>query len=254
MPIKFLSTIKRSIKNRQYDQARISFVEQLTGSSEQTIPGYIDEIHNDAEFIELLRNQLQLNSIYQPSPKDFMLFDPGGSMFFYCVLLYAFVRIYKPSVLVETGGTPGKTSAFFLKAMERNGEGQLYTIDFPPTAIKPAKELPVSKTHHFLPKGKGSGWIVPDSLKHRHHLIVGKSADHLPQLLEELGQIDVFLHDGGHEYDNMMWEYEIVWPHLKQGGILLSDDIAHNTAWQDFCKKEGMQSAELINLGATLKP
>ncbi|MCB0162678.1 MAG: class I SAM-dependent methyltransferase [Anaerolineae bacterium] len=250
-----LKRFKRSTTNWWNDGLRVAFIRRVTsGASTKEIRAYINEIEMDTRFIGLLRQELQTNTTYQPSPKDFMLFNPGGSMFFYAVLMYALVRILKPEIVVETGGTPGKTSAFFLQAMEQNGRGQLYTIDFPPAAFLSPAELDISKTHHYLPTGKGSGWIVPDDLKHRQKLIVGKSIDHLPELLESLSEVDIFLHDGGHEYENMMWEYELVWPYLKSGSLLLSDDIQHNTAWQDFCVRQALTGVPLVNLGGLVKP
>lgn len=245
--------MKGFVKNRQYERDRISFIQQVAGASNRSIRRYVNEIHDDFEFIGVLRRELQLNSIYEPSRRDFMLSHPGGSMFFYCVLLYAIVRLLKPKVIVETGGTPGKTSAFFLQAMERNGFGHLYTIDFPPTSFLPPEELRVSKTHEFLPEGKGSGWIVPNGLKHRHELIVGKSSEHLQPLLDSLGEIDIFLHDSLHSYENMLWEFRTAWPHIWKGGLLLSDDILSNVAFRDFCKEKRVQAFTMVNLGAVPK-
>jgi hypothetical protein len=35
----------------------------------------------------------------------------------------------------------------------------------------------------------------------------------------------------------MMFEYETVFPFLKSGSILVSDDTRWNTAFDDFCQK-----------------
>jgi predicted O-methyltransferase YrrM len=32
----------------------------------------------------------------------------------------------------------------------------------------------------------------------------------------------------------MIFEFETVWPYLKNGGILISDDIISNNAFKDF--------------------
>jgi hypothetical protein len=53
-----------------------------------------------------------------------------------------------------------------------------------------------------------------------------------------LGSIDIFIHDSEHSYENMMFEYMTAWDHLKEGGILLSDDTNLNKAFSDFSAKE----------------
>ena len=71
---------------------------------------------------------------------------------------------------------------------------------------------------------------------------------HLAPLLQDLGQIDVFYHDSDHSFVHMMWEYTSVWPHLRAGGILLSDDIGWNRAFWDFAR--GVARPMVINESA----
>jgi hypothetical protein len=88
----------------------------------------------------------------------------------------------------------------------------------------------------IIPKNRQSGWIIPDNLRHRWHLTLGRSSEKLPQLLEKLGETDIFIHDSLHTYDNMFWEYRTAWPHIVQGGLLLSHDVFWNNAFHDFQK------------------
>ncbi|WP_353851596.1 hypothetical protein [Microcystis sp. LE19-131.1A] len=37
----------------------------------------------------------------------------------------------------------------------------------------------------------------------------------------------------------MMFEYQTAYPHIVEGGLLLSDDVVWNRAFYDFCKKQG---------------
>lgn len=39
------------------------------------------------------------------------------------------VRILRPTVVIETGVANGISSAFILKALDKNNEGMLYSID-----------------------------------------------------------------------------------------------------------------------------
>ena len=136
-------------------------------------------------------------------------------------ILYIITRIMKPNVVVETGVASGVSSAYILQALEDNGKGELYSIDI----------------SAYIPRGvKPIGWIVPGSFRRRWHLIIGSSSQKLPHLLENLREIDVFLHDSLHTYENMLWEFKTVWPFIRKGGILLSDDIQENDAFSEFCE------------------
>ena len=94
---------------------------------------------------------------------------------------------------------------------------------------------------------------MPNELKHRHELIVGKSSEHLQPLLDSLGKIDIFLHDSDHSYENMLWEFRTAWPYVRKDGLLLSDDITSNAAFRDFCKEKQVQGFEMMKYGAVLK-
>ncbi len=63
--------------------------------------------------------------------------------------------------------------------------------------------------------------MIPDYLRNRWGLILGKSTEMLPPLLKILGDIDIFFHDSQHTYDTMLWEFQNSWPVIKRKGILL---------------------------------
>ena len=147
-----------------------------------------------------------------------------GIMDFSCsALLFQLVRTLKPRVVVETGVANGASSTFILWAMEANGVGALYSIDWSESG-----EL------SFVPDGKKIGWMVPGELRKRWHLQIGRSEEKLEPLLKQIGTIDIFLHDSDHSYETMMYEYKAAWPYLAKDGLLLSDDAKMNTAFAEF--------------------
>ncbi len=227
---------------------------RLTGATAAEVGRYIREIEGDRALIRHLRDRYRRHTTYLPSPIDFMV-DPtgGGSMFFHCASLYVLVRVVRPHVVVETGGTPGKSSAFTLRALERNGTGELYTIDLPPVQSD-ASIIALGQSHHVLPRGVAANWGVPDGLRDRHHLVLGPAQEHLPALLHRLQQIDIFIHDSDHSYDHMLWEFRTAFPHIRAGGYLWSDDIRANTAWQDFCGEQRLNCESFLGQGAVRKP
>lgn len=152
-------------------------------------------------------------------------------------LLYIITRIMKPNVVVETGVASGASSTYILQALEDNKKGKLYSIDI----------------DAYISGGiKRTGWIVPSQLRHRWHLIIGSSSHKLLPLLENLQEIDVFLHDSLHTYRNMLWEYQTAWPFIRKGGILLSDDIQENNAFSEFCEHANRKGI-YVSLGGVRK-
>lgn len=156
--------------------------------------------------------------------------------------LYVVVRAAKPKVIVETGVASGISSAHILRALAANGTGTLHSID-----------LPNVQEGSKLPEGRTSGWIVPDSLRKRWKLYLGDSQKLLPEILGDLGRVDIFLHDSDHSYENMLFEFEQGFPKLTPGGLLMSDDTHLHTAWDDFCAKHNLRPTRIGHLGVTRK-
>ena len=145
---------------------------------------------------------------------------------------YATVRALTPEVVVETGVASGVSSSYLLLALQQNGRGILHSI-----------ELGDSR---YLPSGKPPGWIVPEWLKARWDLRIGDSRVLLPQLLQEIGEIDIFIHDSLHTYEQMLWEYRAAYPSIRPGGLLLSDDAAWNSAFPQSCKETGARRWQIL--------
>jgi predicted O-methyltransferase YrrM len=168
-------------------------------------------------------------------------FDSIWQLRLYRVWVYCLVRALKPRTFVETGVLHGMTSAFVLEALERNGgAGRLISIDLPSYAeTGPAN---VDGYQGTLPPGREPGWLVPLELRDRWELHLGPSLDVLPRVLEQAGEIDVFLHDSDHTYETMMGEFELAWPVLRDGGALIADDSTDNAAFAEFSARVGRAS------------
>lgn len=138
--------------------------------------------------------------------------------------LYTVIRAVKPVNIIETGVAAGISSAFILQALENNNKGMLYSIDLPNyEAIycpKVKKEPSAILSSKIKP-----GFVIPNKLKKRWVLKIGKSSEVLPKLLRHLNKIDLFLHDSEHTYENMTFEFNSTWNYLSKGGVLLSHDI-----------------------------
>ena len=138
-------------------------------------------------------------------------------------LCYVLCRLIGPSVVVETGVAYGVSSAFILRALEKNGHGALYSVDLPP---------PRRRYERFW------GVAVPDGLRGRWRLHRGTSASVLPRLLKEIPTVDLFVHDSLHTHRNMLREFDTVWPNLGDGAVLLADDVERNRAFGELRRKD----------------
>jgi hypothetical protein len=253
-PIVALRRVQMFIADPGFRRKRMQWLSYLTDTPEQDIAGFINEIEGDKAFLTQVRSAYRRNTVYFPLPTDFMVQGNAGStIFFHVVSLYVLVRLVRPRIVVETGGTPGKSSAFILRAMHRNEIGELYTIDLPP---EPTNRLDLSPVegHSGLSPGLTANWCVPDSLRDRHHLLLGRAQDHLPSLLDQLQEIDIFIHDSDHSYEHMSWELRTAYPFVRDSGYLWADDIGTNDAWLDFCNEAGVSPEDFTSQGVIHKP
>ncbi|HYB91455.1 MAG TPA: class I SAM-dependent methyltransferase [Candidatus Binataceae bacterium] len=241
------------LKNGKFRRVRAQSLAGLTGCSATEAERYCREVESDSSFIAEVRSFYRAHTEYFPLPTDFMVAPDGNTMFFSCVALYALVRIFKPARIVETGGTPGKSSAFILRALDRNGTGHLWTVDLPPPETS-RDFIPPGDAHSMMPAGYTSGWAIPQRLRERHTVVSGDAREKLVALLESLGQIDVFIHDSDHSYQHMMWEFEAAHRYVRSGGFMWSDDILGHSAWPDFCRTHGLERCDFTSQGAARKP
>ena len=123
--------------------------------------------------------------------------------------IYDITRTLQPSTIVETGVERGASTYTFLRALEKNGNGQLHSIDLLPPIHRRLK-LPIAP-------------CVPIELRKRWHYYEGNSREILPGLLRELGQVDLFMHGSDHSYEVQSFEVRCAWPHIKKPRICIVD-------------------------------
>ena len=172
-----------------------------------------------SEFLQLwpeVINQLESSGI-QAGPMSFQQWNDGDAGLVRA--LWCLTRHLKPDKIVETGVAHGVTSRFLLEALERNGKGKLFSIDLPPLDRALRKQV---------------GIAVGDRFANRWKYIKGSSRRHLPALLSELGQIDLFIHDSLHSEHNVRFEMDLAWAALRPAGALVVDDVDANWGFQSF--------------------
>jgi len=139
-------------------------------------------------------------------------------------IMYLVCRILSPSIVIETGVGFGITSAYILQAMEDNGTGVLHSIEF---------------ADLWFGYRESVGSAVDPSDRSHWRLHFGPSEAILPALLGSIGGVDIFLHDSSHTYRDMLIEYSTIWPRLRPGGLLISDDVDGCDAFIEFAEGRG---------------
>jgi hypothetical protein len=207
----------QTLKAVSFDISRVC---SLLSTNQGEFNHYIEEVRSNQDFISHISRKLKdfESRLKQEGLDTGIMGSPLAGV------LYAIIRSLSPEVVLETGVASGVSSAYILLALEENRKGKLFSIDLP------SQRWP-------LPEGEQPGWLIPKELKHRWTLRLGRSSDVLPGILEQLKSVDIFLHDSERSYENMKWEYQVVWPYVKYGGLLLSHDIDANEAFPEFCKE-----------------
>lgn len=200
------------------------FLTRITASSPRQIRNYLDEPISTTAFAEYLRD----------AEKEFHSLSIESADLFAKKILnqYAAVRALAPDCVVETGVANGVSSSYLLLALQKNRRGSLHSIGLADPA--------------FLPPGKDPGWLVPQWLRAPWQVHLGDAREVLPRLLAQLGRIGIFIHDSLHTYEHMMWEFEIAYPHLLAGGILISDDALWNNSFRDFARNISAPEAQIL--------
>ena len=139
--------------------------------------------------------------------------------------IWSLTRHLQPGTVVETGVAHGVTSRFILEALDRNGSGHLWSIDHPPLEPEWHEQIGMAVDRRF-----------PD----RWSYISGSSRRRLPELLAQLHEIDLFVHDSLHSEHNVRFEVDRAWAALRPGGAVVID--ANRGFWSFTRSLPGLQS------------
>ncbi len=161
--------------------------------------------------------------------------------------LYAIVRLTRPRHVVEAGVSSGVSSAHFLAALRRNRRGTLHSIDLPTRQHGPV--LRRGESVVSLPPHLATGWAVPEPLRAGWDLRAGPAQRLLPQLVDELDSVDLFLHDDLHTPRHLAFELATVGPKLTGGGVALADNV--NWTGRSFFRYAAHRGARVVRRGRT---
>ena len=222
---------------------------------------YFNQIHEKLSILE--KNNIEPNRLGNMKGK----------------ILYSIVKSSMPTNIIETGVATGYSTSLILIALNENNHGLLNSIDYPNyqsilekilrdlnykglartsltfDGLKSVAGYFLKSNYYHIPKGEKSGWVIPTELKGRWSLHLGLSEKLLLKVINKVRSIDIFFHDSDHSKRNMLVEFNTIWPHLKENGIIISDDINCNDAFKIFCNKNVFKRAAIYNgsLGVIIK-
>ncbi len=157
--------------------------------------------------------------------------------------IYCCIRVLAPDNIIETGVAHGYSSWIILNALHKNNKGKLFSIDLPNND---------TNTDYNFKDQPTTGWLVPDSLRGRWEMHLGDAKVILPQLLEKIGKLDLFFHDSDHSFEHMQYEFSTVHPYMKKGGVILSDDVHKNAAFEQYTDKNKLSALQFNKGGCAL--
>lgn len=162
-------------------------------------------------------------------------------------ILYAAVRALRPAHVIETGVAEGVSTSYIGAALVDNGCGILHSLELPPDRMSDDQALEDGSVYSW--QRQGVAFLVPDEIRSvlgaRWDIRLGDVRETLPKLLAELPSVGLFFHDDLHVPTHMLWEYELLWPRISSGGLLLSDDA--NAGWVRFAERHLPVPDGLIN-------
>jgi predicted O-methyltransferase YrrM len=223
---------------------RSEFVRRFLGGDDSKLPAYDRELRDSGLLEHLLDAGREHQRRVSGGANGYSLGAIGYAEGAY---LYAVVRELRPRVMVETGVANGFSTAFLLQALYANGDGHLHSIDLPREVGREYEPgaFYEGEGRAGIPPGSEPGWLIPDALRERWALILGRTQDELPPLLERLGTIDFFMHDSEHSFDCMWFEFNAAWPRLAENGVLVADDVNANEAFARFSREQSREPLRL---------
>lgn len=189
-------TYKLDPTSKSYLAALIS---DITNTPIDTIQGYFKEIEEDQDLKNHIQDLNKKSGLSFKSDKEVLYGRRIG--------WYAFVRVLKPKVVVETGVDKGMGSTVLCLAIKKNKEegfeGKYYGTDINPNA----------------------GYLLKGVYAEQGEILYGDSIETLKNVDFT---IDLFINDSDHSDEYEYNEYKTIIDKLSPEGIILGDN-AHCT-------------------------
>lgn len=169
-------------------------------------------------WIESKEFELNLNNLAQKNIPDDILQKMGGAGA--CQLLYFLVRKMNLNVIIESGVSLGYSSATILEAIKKNGNGKLYSSDFPYPGLK--------NSENYI------GILVPEELRSDWVLKTKGDKYNLPEISEIAGEVDLIHYDSDKSFSGREFALRVLENNIHRDTIIIMDDIHENEHFKEL--------------------
>jgi len=196
-------------KNKNYLAAMIS---NITGEKIVKVLEYFYEIENDKQLLEHLKTKIAESKESVKTDNNFKYGRRIG--------WFAFVRILKPKIVIETGIDKGLGSCVLASALIKNreegSEGYYYGTDINPNA----------------------GYLFDGVYKNFGEILYGDSIESLRKFDKK---IDLFINDSDHSAEYEYNEYLTIQNKLSANAVILGDNSHYSDKLYKFSLENGRQ-------------
>lgn len=141
--------------------------------------------------------------------------------------LYWLTELSGAERVIETGVAYGWSTMSILLSLKNRPNARLVSVDLP---------YPRRNNDRFV------GCVVPDELRKQWTLLRWSDRVGVPKALARHGgTIDLAHYDSDKSYEGRMLTYPRMWAALRPGGLMVSDDVADNIGFHDYCKQLGVE-------------
>lgn len=149
-------------------------------------------------------------------------------------LIFRVCEGLQAKTVVETGVAYGWSSLAILASVIPR-DGHLFSVDMPNPSLKDTGL---------------TGAVVPPEMRVNWTLVREPDYTGLQKIFDLVSDIDFVHYDSDKSYPGRAATYRILWARLRLGGVLMSDDIADNTAFRDFAAEVGMPPVVIHSEGS----
>ncbi len=179
---------------------------------------------------ESLEFEINLNNSAQMNISDYILQKMGGAGA--CHLLYFLVRKMNLRIIVESGVSLGYSSATLLDAIKKNGNGILYSSDFPYPGLNDSE--------------KYIGILVPKELRNDWVLKIKGDEYNLPEISKIAGKVDLIHYDSDKTFAGREFALRVLEKNISSNTVIIMDDIHENAHFKKLVDKFASRSFKVF--------
>lgn len=219
----FIAPLMRRIGQNQPSEAQRKKAKQLATNWCEKVAVDLREVCKvfgiDSRDVKMLRELYPIEIETALNSENDCPFKLGGAA--NLDFLYLISEHLKVKNVLETGVAYGWSSLALLLSLQNRASGTLYSIDLP---------------YFHLQNDEYVGCVIPHDLKRHWTLLRMADKEGLRKVVKLCNSFDLVHYDSDKSYTGRLSSYKFIWPYVREGGVLISDDVGDNFAFRDFAE------------------